>query len=71
MGLRQLFRVAIFRPWLLVFMLGISLPSRCFSSQSLLEGESLMLNQSIDGMSEADMLAEIEKLEDGYKAQMT
>ena len=45
-------------------MFGISLPSRRFSSQSLVEGEAVMAAQPISEMSESEMAAELQKLED-------
>ena len=52
-------------------MFGISLPSRCFRSQSLMDGEKIMDSQQFDHMSEEDMLAELEKLQDGvYKKKL-
>jgi hypothetical protein len=51
-------------------MFGISLPSRAFSSQSLMDGEMVMGSQTFDDMSEADMLAELEKLEDRIYEQI-
>ena len=44
---------------------GISLPSRVFSSQSLMDGESLISSQKFDGdMTEEALLAELKMLED-------
>ena len=45
-------------------MFGISLPSRQFSSESLMVGESLVSTQAFDLLSDADMLAELQHLED-------
>ena len=65
-GLAAAFSGSHFWALLLVFMWGISLPSRCFSSQSLMDGESVMLTQKLEDMTEAEMLAEIAKLEDRF-----
>lgn len=45
-------------------MFGISLPSRAFSSESLMVGENLVSTQVFDSVSDADMLAELRYLED-------
>lgn len=45
-------------------MFGISLPSRTFSSESLMVGENLVSSQVFDSVSDADMLAELRYLED-------
>ena len=45
-------------------MFGISLPSRAFSSESLMVGENLVASQVFDSVSDADMLAELRYLED-------
>ena len=63
LGLRQLFPEAHFGQ---VFfpMFGISLPSRMFSSQSLMDGEALISSQDLGGMTEVKMLSELKHLED-------
>ena len=57
-----------FWPWVctVVFMFGgFSLPSRVFSSQSLMDGESLISAQKFDGdMTEEALLLELKMLED-------
>ncbi|CAL1131599.1 unnamed protein product [Cladocopium goreaui] len=45
-------------------MFGMSLPSRTFSSQSLMDGEALISSQDLGSMTEIEMLAELKQLED-------
>lgn len=45
-------------------MFGVSLPSRVFSSQSLMDGETLVANQNFDDMTEEEMQAELKRLQD-------
>ena len=45
------------------WMLGVSLSSRVFSSASLMEGEAALMEQDMDGMEDADLLAELKMLE--------
>ena len=45
-------------------MFGVSLPSRSFSSSTLMDGEKLVANQTFDDWSESALEAELAKLED-------
>ena len=46
-------------------MLQISLPSRCFSSETLMEGERVVRDHTYDNWNEAELLAELHHLEAG------
>ena len=46
-------------------MLGVSLQSRCFSSETLLEGEAVMAKQGFENWEDADIEAELKKLQVG------
>lgn len=45
-------------------MLGLSLPSRCFSSSTLMDGEAVLNAMNYDDWSAADLEAELAKLEE-------
>lgn len=44
-------------------MLGITLPSRTFSSSTLMDGEAVISSQQFDDWGEAELLAELAKLQ--------
>ncbi len=45
-------------------MFGISLPSRTFSSKTLMDGESVIASQHFSNLDDDELLAELQKLED-------
>ena len=53
-----------FLSWDFVVMFGISLPSRSFSSKTLMDGESVIASQHFSNLDDDALMAELQKLED-------
>lgn len=63
-GLAAYFARSYFLSWDSIGMFGISLPSRTFSSKTLMDGESVIASQHFSNLDDDALMAELQKLED-------